>query len=100
MLRDNSPIEIQWGWLQGLYRRGGHSVVIYGFYYDSSGNLILKIKDPWSPNIGSMYTMSYNNVRRIDNDRVWESFQTYSGVQGYADHISSLTSDIIYDEYS
>lgn len=100
VLRDNSPIEIQWGWLQGLYRRGGHSVVIYGFYYDSSGNLILKIKDPWSPNIGSMYTMSYNNVRRIDNDRVWESFQTYSGVQGYADHISSLTSDIIYDEYS
>lgn len=68
-----APVAIIWGYLNNTnYRYNGHFVVIYGFYYDSSGNLILRIKDPDATTIGSVYTMSYNEVKRVDYCRIWE----------------------------
>lgn len=63
-LRQSYPVLVA----RGVYRNSdkkrleGHATIIYGFYYDSSGNLYLRVKDPWSPNIGASYTLSYSTL--------------------------------------
>lgn len=64
LLDNGNPIIILRGWydVSGA-RTGGHFVVISGYHWDSTNQLyVFDILDPWSPNVGATYSMSYQTL--------------------------------------
>lgn len=51
------PITFCWGWIP----RGGHSMVVTGYYEDSVGNQLVYINDPWPVNAGDHKTVTYQD---------------------------------------
>ena len=87
-LRQGYPVlvgrEVYWN--DNYKRTGGHATVIYGFYYNNSGMLYLRVQDPWSPNIGSTYSISYSTLMKetglttegVSPTRYWDGITVQS----------------------
>ncbi len=66
-LVQRSPVMVSMLWRLGEYAAGrgssGHRMVIYGIDSDGDGTglgTLLHIHDPWAPNVGKTYQISYN----------------------------------------
>lgn len=64
MIDNNNPVIIMRGWYNSYNdRMGGHFVVIYGYHWDFENDLyVYDIYDPWSVNVGSSYSRSYQSI--------------------------------------
>lgn len=61
-------------------RSGGHAIVIYGYFINSSGTVTYKIRDPWPPssspwpsnNPGQNYSKNYNQLLNAGGSPRWD----------------------------
>ena len=96
MLDAGSPVIVSRGWYDSNNERnGGHSTIIYSYYWDSTYNVYMyNIYDPSPVNTGSSYSRSYQslcNGRKGDiSDRgIWEGVVVYK-IGNYTNTIDSL----------
>ena len=88
LLDNSNPVIILRGWYDYNYtRKGGHFVVIYTYYFDSTNKVYLyNIFDPWTVNVGANYSRSYQSIcngrnKAFSSDMsdtgVWEGIVVY-----------------------
>ena len=80
-LRYGRPVIAALGSYDSFGKRGnGHAVVIYGYYLDSTGAVVYRIRDPWpsvsnpwpNPNPGQSTTMTYAQLINTGGSVRWD----------------------------
>lgn len=65
----NRPIAYSWHWNGG----GGHMMVVTG-YAEINGTRYVSVNDPWSPNVGSQYFLTYTAYVSGSGYTHWDDF--------------------------
>lgn len=63
------PIAFSWHWTGG----GGHMMVVTG-YAVINNEKYLFINDPWAPNVGNQYSITYDNYVSGSDHTHWDDF--------------------------
>jgi hypothetical protein len=69
----NRPIAFSWHWLVDGADAGGHMMVAHG-YSEVAGARLVHVADPWAPNVGDQYTISYDVYLAAPGHRHWDDF--------------------------
>ena len=81
-INNNRPVVFSWGWTGG----GGHLMVARGYTSTRTDNLV-DVNDPWGPNVGDQYLLSYSEYVSGSDHVHWTDFYNIhnntSSVQGY-----------------
>ena len=79
LLDASTPVIIRRGQYSSYgVREGGHCVVVYDYYWDSSSSqYMFNIFDPWEVGVGDEYTLTYQQLckRQVPNSQyyyIWD----------------------------
>ncbi|HVG62326.1 MAG TPA: papain-like cysteine protease family protein [Hyalangium sp.] len=65
----NRPVAFSWGWTGG----GGHMMVAKGYTVTRTDNLV-DVNDPWAPNVGDTYFISYSEYVSGSDHVHWDDY--------------------------
>lgn len=69
------PVAFSWKWAGG----GGHMMVAVGYVHANDGTNLVEVDDPWEPNKGSHYFLTYAEfVSAPDHHDHWDDYYNFS----------------------